>query len=417
VPELKEIRNFGINTGRFSRNCSNIALQIEIRLMIRKLLYSIRLQVAFIVFFIAGISFANASVNDTATSSEVETHEGAEAKKSFDAGEMIMEHVVDAHEWHILQYNDFQLSIPLPVILLDNGKLVTFMSSRFHHGNEAYNGYRLMMEGANKGKVVKVLEDGVTEDETAKIPLDFSITKNVLALFFSVILLCYVFITIGNKYKKNADIAPKGLQSLLEPLILFVRDDVAIPGLGKEKYARFMPYLLTIFFFIFFNNLLGLVPIFPGGANLTGNIAITMILALFTFVITTFIGNKNYWVHIFNAPGVPWWLKFPIPLMPVVEFIGVLTKPFVLMVRLFANMVAGHIILLGFMSLIFIFGNINIAAGYGFSVLSVAFAVFMSLLELLVAFIQAYVFALLSAIYFGMATEEHHSAEEHTTEH
>jgi F-type H+-transporting ATPase subunit a len=385
--------------------------------MIRKLLYSIRLQVTIIALFIAGISFANTTSSETLTSSESETHESTESKKGFDAGEMIMEHIGDAHEWHILEYNDFQLTIPLPVILIDNGKIVTFMSSRFHHGHEAYNGYRLMMEGPNKGKIVKVLEDGITEDAAAKIPWDFSITKNVLALFVSIILLCVVFISIGNKYKKNPDTAPKGLQSLLEPLILFVRDDIAIPGLGKEKYTRFMPYLLTIFFFIFFNNLLGLIPIFPGGANLTGNIAITMALALFTFVITTFIGNKNYWKHIINAPGVPWWLKFPIPLMPVVEFIGVLTKPFVLMVRLFANITAGHIIMLGFMSLIFIFGNMNLAAGYGFSVFSVAFAVFMSLLELLVAFIQAYVFALLSAIYFGMATEEHHSSEEHTTEH
>ena len=386
--------------------------------MIRKLLYSIRLQVAFIALFIAGSSFANTSPNDTVPGSPVQSHETAKAeKKGFDAGEMIMEHIGDAHEWHILAYNDFQLTIPLPVILIDNGKVVTFMSSRFHHGHEAYNGYKLELEGINKGKIVKVLGDGETVDASAKIPLDFSITKNVVSLFISILLLCFVFISIGNKYKRNPDTAPKGLQSLLEPLILFVRDDIAIAGLGKKKYARFMPFLLTVFFFIFFNNLLGLIPIFPGGANLTGNISITLVLALFTFVITTFIGNKNYWLHVFNAPGVPWWLKFPIPLMPVVEFVGLITKPFVLMVRLFANITAGHIILLGFMSLIFIFGNMNPFAGYGVSVFSIAFAVFMSMLELLVAFIQAYVFTLLSAIYFGMAMEEHHTAEEQTTEH
>jgi F-type H+-transporting ATPase subunit a len=169
-----------------------------------------------------------------------------------------------------------------------------------------------------------------------------------------------------------------------------------------------MPFLLTVFFFIFFNNLLGLIPIFPGGANVTGNIAVTMVLALFTFVITTFSGNKAYWKHVINAPGVPWWLKFPVPLMPIVEIMGLFTKPFVLMVRLFANISAGHIIILGFMSLIFIFGNITPAAGFGASVISVAFGIFMSLLELLVAFIQAFVFTLLSALYFGMATEEHH---------
>ena len=161
-------------------------------------------------------------------------------------------------------------------------------------------------------------------------------------------------------------------------------------------------------FFIYFINLLGLVPFFPGGANLTGNIAVTMVMALFTFIITSFSANKNYWVHIVNTPGVPWWLKIPVPLMPIVELMGVFTKPFVLMVRLFANITAGHIIVLGFMSLIFIFGNMSPAIGYGVSVVSVAFAVFMGLLEILVAFIQAYVFTLLSALYFGMATEEHH---------
>jgi F-type H+-transporting ATPase subunit a len=403
-------------TRKFSRNSSNIALQSEDRLMIRKLLHTVRLQVVLFALFITGFSYGNTSINDTATGRAGLSHEQTD-KKEFDAGEMIIDHILDAHEWHILTYNNYHLAIPLPVILLDNGKLVTFSSGHFHHGTEAYNGYRILNEGDNKGKIVKVLEDGETIDASAKMPLDFSITKNVLSLFISVLLLCLIFISIANRYKKNPDKAPKGLQSLLEPLILFVRDDIAIPGLGKKNYARFMPFLLTIFFFIFLNNLLGLIPIFPGGANLSGNIAITMVLALFTFVITTFIGNKNYWLHIFNAPGVPWWLKFPIPLMPVVEFLGVLTKPFVLMVRLFANMTAGHIIILAFMSLIFIFGNMNVYVGYAVSIFSIAFGVFMSLLELLVAFIQAYVFSLLSAIYFGMAMEEHPHPEENTTEH
>ena len=403
-----------MNTQLLSKINTNIALQYESRLMISKLSHKIRLQLIILALFISGFTFANTTASETgAPQLEAEHSE----KKGFDAGEMIIDHIADAHEWHILTYNHFHLSIPLPVILLDNGKLVTFSSSHFHHGTEAYNGYKLVNEGENKGKIVKVLPDGETIDSSAKIPLDFSITKNVVSLFISILLLCVVFISIGNRYKKNPDTAPKGLQSLLEPIILFVRDDIAIPGLGKKKYERFMPFLLTVFFFIFFNNLLGLIPIFPGGANLTGNIAVTMVLALFTFVITTFIGNKDYWKHIINAPGVPWWLKFPIPLMPVVEFVGVITKPFVLMVRLFANMTAGHIILLGFMSLIFIFGNMNVAIGYGVSVFSIAFGVFMTLLELLVAFIQAYVFALLSAIYFGMATEEHSHSEEHSVEH
>lgn len=381
--------------------------------MISKLSHTIRLQVFLFAMLVAGFAYGN-----NASGTEVpQQDEHKTEKKGFDAGDMIIDHILDAHEWHILTYNNFHLSIPLPVILLDNGRLVVFSSGHFHHGTEAYNGYKLMNEGENKGKIVKVLADGETPDPSAKIPLDFSITKNVLALFFSVLLLCIIFISIGNRYQKNPNRAPKGLQSLLEPIILFVRDDIAIPGLGKKKYERFMPFLLTIFFFIFFNNLLGLIPIFPGGANLTGNIAITMVLALFTFVITTFIGNKDYWKHIVNAPGVPWWLKFPIPLMPIVEIIGVITKPFVLMVRLFANMLAGHIVLLSFMAMIFIFGAMNVGVGYSVSVFSIAFSLFMTLLDLLVAFIQAYVFSLLSAIYFGMAMEEHHTSEEHTTEH
>ncbi len=384
--------------------------------MIRKLLFIIRFQLVLFALLISVVSYGNTSAHDSIAGTENQSHEQT-GKKAFDAGEMIIDHILDAHEWHILTYNDFHLTIPLPVILIDNGKVITFSSGHFHHGHESYNGYKLMTGGNNKGKIVKVMEDGETVDASAKLPLDFSITKNVLSLFISVLLLCIIFISIAGRYTENPDKAPKGLQSLLEPIILFVRDDIAIPGLGKKNYARFLPFLLTIFFFIFFNNLFGLIPIFPGGANLTGNISITLVLALFTFVITTFIGNKNYWLHIFNAPGVPWWLKFPIPLMPVVEFVGLITKPFVLMVRLFANMSAGHIILLGFMSLIFIFGNMNLVAGYGVSVLSITFGVFMSLLELLVAFIQAYVFALLSAIYFGMAMEEHHHPEEQITEH
>jgi len=320
---------------------------------------------------------------------------------------MIIEHVIDAHEWHIAEFGQTHVTIPLPVILYDNGKIVTFMSSRFHHGAEAYNGYKLETEGKHKGKIVKVDENNqVIENDS--LPLDFSITKNVLSLFISVFLLCWIFLSMARKYKKNGNTAPSGFQNMVEPLIIFIRDDIAKSSIGEKRYEKYMPFLLTVFFFIFFNNLLGLIPFFPGGANLTGNIAVTMVMALFTFVITTFSANKHYWKEIYNAPGVPWWLKFPIPLMPLVEVIGVVTKPFVLMVRLFANITAGHIIGLGFISLIFIFGAINQWAGYGFSIVSVFFYIFMGLLELLVAFIQAYVFTLLSSLYFGMATAEHH---------
>jgi len=320
-----------------------------------------------------------------------------EPETKFNPGKTIMDHIADAHEWHIATIGEKHISIPLPVILFDEGKIVVFMSSRFHHGNESYKGYQLN----EKNKIVKV-------DETAKPPLDFSITKNVVSLFFSIILICWMFISVARRFKNHQNEAPKGLQSWLEPLILFVRDDIARPSIGEKRYEKYMPYLLTVFFFIFINNLLGLIPFFPGGANLTGNISVTLVLAIFTFIITTVSANKHYWKEIYNAPGVPWWLKFGLPIMPIVEIIGVIVKPFVLMVRLFANITAGHIIALGFISLIFIFGQISTGAGYGFSVLSVLFYVFMGLLELLVAFIQAYVFTLLSALYFGMAMAEHH---------
>lgn len=329
-------------------------------------------------------------------------------KEGFNAGDMIFDHVLDAHEWHIMTIGETHISVPLPVILYDEGKFVCFMSSKFHHGHEAYKGYKLEYSGDNKGKIVKVKEGTTEIDSEAKLPLDLSFTKTVAGIFVSAFFLLLIFISIARTYKKRVGKAPKGLQSFMEPLILFIRNDIAKPSIGQNKYEKFMPFLLTIFFFILLNNLLGLVPIFPGGVNVTGNIAVTMVLALFTFVITTVKANKTYWKHIFNAPGVPWWLKFPVPLMPVVELVGVFTKPFVLMVRLFANITAGHIIILGFMSMIFIFGNLNPGLGYGVSVVSVFFTIFMTFLELLVAFIQAYVFTLLSALYFGMAIEEQH---------
>jgi F-type H+-transporting ATPase subunit a len=338
--------------------------------------------------------------------------EEKKGEKPFNAGTMIIEHITDAHEWHIMTIGETEITIPLPVILYDNGKIVTFFSSHFQHGEEAYNGYRIDTTATNKGKIVKVLHDG-TVDKNAAIPLDLSITKNTLSIFFCVIILCVIFISIARRYSRNPNKAPKGFQSMLEILILFIRDDIVKPSIGK-KYEKYMPYLLTLFFFIFFCNLLGLVPFFPGGANITGNIAITMVLALFTFFITSFSAKKSYWIHIINTPGVPWWLKLPLPLMPIVELIGLITKPFVLMVRLFANITAGHIIVLGFIGLIFIFGKMNVGVGYGTSVISVAFAVFMGFLELLVAFLQAFVFTLLSALYFGMAIEEHEHPEEHS---
>jgi F-type H+-transporting ATPase subunit a len=351
------------------------------------------------ILFISPQIFAqHGSKSDQSVSSDEKENEVVE----MNTGDMIIEHISDNYEWHILTWNDTHISIYLPVILYDQGEWHIFSSKHLHHGEADYEGYHVAKEGFNTGKLVRVVNG-----EEVRPDYDISITKNVLAIFLSSIFLIWIFISIANSYKKRKGHAPKGLQSFLEPLVIFVRDDIAKSSIGP-KYEKYTPYLLTIFFFIFFNNLLGIIPFFPGGANVTGNIGVTGVMAAFTFIITTVSGNKNYWLHVFNMPGVPWWLKIPVPLMPIVELMGIFTKPFVLMVRLFANISAGHIIILGFVSLIFIFGNIHVAAGYGVSVVSVAFGIFMDLLELLVAFIQAYVFTILSALYFGMAIEEEH---------
>lgn len=334
-----------------------------------------------------------------ATHAAEEVHHGTE---KFDAGKMIMEHVSDAHDWHLWGHT----SIPLPVIIYSSEKgLAVFSSSKFNHGHDDYNGYRL-----EHNTVVAVNEDGSINEELSAKLWDISITKNVVSLFISLLLMLFIFISAAKAYTRNPNSAPKGIQSVIEPIILFVRDDIAKASIGEKKYAKFMPFLLTVFFFIWINNLLGLVPIFPGGANLTGNIAVTLSLAVFTFVITTINANKNYWVHIFAMPGVPAWV---LVILTPIEILGMFLRPFVLMVRLFANITAGHIIALSFFSLIFIFGEMHVGVGYGVSLFSLAFTVFMTCLELLVAFLQAYVFTLLSAIYFGSAVEEHHHAEEH----
>jgi len=328
------------------------------------------------------------------------------AESNLDIGGVIMDHIVNAYEWHIATIGEEHYAIPLPVILVDKDGLHVFSSENFHHGHESYMGYAISSEeGLKKGKIVKVNELG--ETDTSASFLDISITKNVLSLLMSVTLLVIIFISVARGYKKRGVSAPKGIARVIEPVLLFVRDDIARPTIGA-KYERYLPFLLTIFFFILFNNLLGLIPFFPGGANLTGNINVTLVLALITFIITTVSGNLNYWKHIVNTPGVPWWLKIPVPLIPLIEVIGVFTKPIVLMIRLFANITAGHIICLSFISLIFIFGTMSAVLGFGVSPVSVFFYLFMMLLELLVAFIQAFVFTLLSAIYIGMAVEEHH---------
>lgn len=345
-------------------------------------------------------------------------------KEGFNAGDMIMHHVVDAHDIHLMDIGDHAISIPLPIILysVDDG-LSIFLSSAFHHGTAPKNRYIIHHDhiyrlGENNPNAESehldadvAMSMGYSEQNWAGVfsgtPgafLDVSITKTVAGIFLAIILMFFVFGSIAKSYKKGPNEAPKGLQSFMEPLVLFIRDEVAKPSVGP-KYERFLPFLLTIFFFIWISNMLGLIP-FIGGFNITGNIAVTLVLAAFVFIITTISANKNYWMHIVATPGVPLWL---LPLMIPIEIFGVFLKPMVLCLRLFANITAGHIIILSFMSLIFIFADLySPGVGYGASIISVAFAMFMNLLELLVAFLQAYVFTLLAALYFGAAVEEHH---------
>lgn len=353
---------------------------------------------SFLIFFFFTQTFAFAnepvSTNPDSTITKTENPEEHGGEK-FNPGKLVMDHISDAHEWHLWGSHQHPVSIPLPVIIYNKKRgLSIFSSSRFEHGHAAYDGYKINEEG----KIVS--EDGTSF-------YDLSITKNVCAMFVSIAIILLVFISVAKSYTRKKDQAPSGLQSAIEPIIIFVRDDIAKAAIGEKHYARFMPYLLTIFFFIWINNLLGLIPIFPGGANVTGNIAVPLILALFTLVITLVNGNKNYWRHIFAMPGVP---IYVLPIITLLEVIGVFLKPFVLMVRLFANIMAGHIVILVFFCLIFVAGQASTGAGLGTAIPSVAFTIFINALELLVGFLQAFVFTFLSAIYFGMALveDEHH---------
>ncbi|TWJ00032.1 F-type H+-transporting ATPase subunit a [Mucilaginibacter frigoritolerans] len=309
--------------------------------------------------------------------------------KPFDPKEAIFEHIGDSHSWPVFG----KIKISLPVILYTDKGLDIFMSNNLHE-DAVYKGknYNYILE---KNKV-KIADDNGKINETKKV-WDFSITRNVASMWFAMIILLVVFGSVSRSYKKRAGKAPKGLQSVMEPLIVFVRDDVAIPNIGI-KAAKFMPLLLTIFFFILLNNLLGLVPFFPGAYNLTGNIAVTLVLSFIILLVINFSANKYYWKHIFT-PEIPLWLYI---IMVPVELIGIISKPFALMIRLFANITAGHIIVLSLISLIFIFKTLAVSPA------SVLFVVFMDCIELLVAFLQAYIFTMLSALFIGMAVQEHH---------
>ncbi|TMI92974.1 MAG: F0F1 ATP synthase subunit A [Bacteroidetes bacterium] len=349
-------------------------------------------------------------------------------KKSFNAQEVIFGHILDGHDFHFLDITHADgtktvVGIPLPVILYSPQRgLDFFMSSKFHHGEEIHKGYKLLnkegieelekenidvkKEGLSAGKIIAVDENG-NWNKSVKF-YDISITRNVVQMIIALALLVWVMISIAKRYQKGHGVksAPTGMQNLLEPVVTFVRDEVAKPNLG-DKWEKYLPYILTVFFFILINNLLGLI---PGSANVTGNIAFTLILGLISFAVILVSSKKHYWGHIFNPPGMPLGVKF---ILVPVEFLSVFIKPMALIIRLFANMVAGHIIIICLISLIFIFAGLSTYAGWGTSLFSIPFTIFIYFIEILVAFIQAYVFAMLTAVFVGQAFEEAHHDEAH----
>ncbi|MBC6993196.1 F0F1 ATP synthase subunit A [Neolewinella lacunae] len=386
-----------------------------------------------------------------------EQDSGAHGEEAtYDPVTTIMGHISDANEFHLWGH----VSIPLPIILYAPDQGFTFgLSSMFHHGETAVDGYVL-----NHGRVNRVVDrsfptghvdlgehavhmsshevDGKERDlgllsyngqeyeleqpSTLDGGLvgggitsfyDFSITKNVFTMLLAAFLLVLVWGSVRRSYEKNEGKAPSGLQSLLEPLFVFIRDEVTRPMIGEKHYERFQPFIMSLFFFILFCNLFGLIPIFPGSANVTGNIAVTLCLAFLVFLVTNLNGNRHYWGHIFAMPGVPKWVLI---ILTPVELLGLIIKPFSLMIRLFANIAAGHIIILSLIGLIFLFGNNGesvAGAGMG-AVVGTAFTAFMNLIELLVAFLQAFIFSILAASYIGAAVEdhEHHGHEHHDEE-
>ncbi len=343
------------------------------------------------VFSLTLVVFSgNAFAQDHPVEAAGEHIEKAEGK--LDPAKIIMDHIKDAHEFHFFTVGHFHATIPLPVILYSPSKgLSTFSSSRFgHEGEVEYNGYKLQ-----EGNIIATDGSAV---------YDFSLTKNVVQMFIALAVLVLLMTGIAKKYRSGQGVttAPKGWQNVMEPVITFVRDDVAKPNLGK-KWNKYLPYLLTVFFFILINNIFGLI---PGSANVTGNTAFTAVLGIISLVVILFSTNSHFWGHIFWPPGVPLGVK--IILIPV-EVAGVLIiKPAALIIRLFANMVAGHIIILSFISLIFIFGEMNKGAGWGFSPISILFTVFIYFIEILVAFIQAFIFTNLTAVFIGQSFEGGH---------
>ncbi len=380
-------------------------------------------------FTVAVFSTFSLLISVPSFAKEGDGENGDHKKKSFDAQEIIFGHVLDAHEFHFFDLTDKKtgkvtpVGIPLPVILYSPQRgLDVFMSSKFEHGHQAYKGYRMIdkhylddlvkegvdvkKEGLSAGKLIAVDENG-NWDRSVKF-YDISLTRNVVQMILGLALLVWIMITIAKRYQKGEGVktAPKGMQNLLEPIITFVRDEVARPNLGA-KWEKYLPYLLTLFFFILINNIIGLI---PGTANVTGNIAFTFVLGIISFIVILASSKKHYWGHIFNPPGMPLWVKF---ILVPVEFVSVFVKPMALIIRLFANMVAGHIIIICLISLIFIFSAMNKGVGIASAPLAVAFTIFIYFIEILVAFLQAYIFAMLTAVFIGQAFEGEHHEEAH----
>lgn len=364
-------------------------------------------QIKVIIFLI----FATLAFNAAASSAPSEAKEHKEGE--LDLKEVIFEHLSDRYGWEVPFCHG--RTIHLPIIVWGHDGLHVFSSKRVipvHEGHETvYPVYTdgnaqftIAQDGPKKGKVVEIVNG---TEEPVK---DFSITKNVLAIWISVIVVLVMALSVRRFHKRNGMKAPRKGVGAIEALIVFIYDGVIKSTLGA-KAKKFAPYLLTVFFFIFVSNLLGLMVVFPGGANLTGNIAITLTLAVMTFIVTNLFGTKHYWKDIF-WPDVPLWLKFPIPIMPLIEIFGIFTKPAALTVRLFANMMGGHMIVIVLTLLIFIFAQMGAGVAAGTSVISVLFSLFMLLIDVLVSFIQAYVFTMLSTIFISLAQEEGHKHEE-----
>lgn len=401
-------------------------------------------------FLSALVLFALISVHAIAKES------GNDGGKTFRPGEMIMHHISDAHQIHIIG----QLYIPLPVIVYHQGHLDVFSSAQFWNGFDSHGELQFKPYTASSGVTYENHHESIvisgahgahpsteheryeqdtlasasldslsvsnahpSADSLAAVsapanhaeahieqtkPIDFSVTKTVFGMLLVCVIMVLLFSWVANSYKKRKGHAPKGFQNVIEPFILFVRNDVAVPSIGSKNADKYVPFLLTVFFFIWISNLLGLIP-FIGGFNVTGTMSVTIVLATIVFIITSVSGNAHYWGHIVWPPGVP--LPIKVILVPI-EILGVFMKPAVLMIRLTANITAGHIIILAFVGLIILFGQSSAAAGYGVGAGAVLFMVFMFFIELLVAFLQAYVFTLLAAIYFGDATQEHHAHDE-----